>query len=104
MNREIDKIMALKKVVNDNEKESIDNIVETFSNGFKKILLNTRKYLLSGDENFECDLSHEVQAMDELIAIADKTGSEEFIFPELKSIEDAKVYLLKFGKEVIKGN
>ncbi len=104
MNREIDKVMALKKVVSDNEKESIDNIVETFSNGFKKILLNTRNYLLSGDESIECDFPQTMQAMNELIAIASKTGKEEFIFPELKSIEDAKVYLLKFGKEIIKGN
>lgn len=103
MNREIEKITALKNVVGDNDRKSIDNIVDVFSNTFKQVLINTKNQLLNGEAG-KLDMKNVIEAMNSLRKIANKTkNTDKFSFLELNNNNDAMVYVLKFGKELIKG-
>lgn len=103
MTREIEKITALKNMVGDADRKSIDNIIDVFSNTFKQLLINTKHQLLKGEAG-KVGMENVISAMNELRKIASKTSNaEQFIFPELINDNDATVYILKFGEEIIKG-
>lgn len=102
MNREIDKLMALREMVSEEEKKFVDETIDMLSDTFKNILIETRIYIITGVRE-ERDYSEVINAMSKIKMLADNANNG-LEFPILKTDKDARVYLVKYGKEVIMKN
>lgn len=99
MNREIDKLMALREVVSEEEKKFVDETIDMLSDTFKNILIETRIYIITGVRE-ERDYKEVIEAMSKIKMLADNANNG-LEFPILETDKDARVYLVKYGKEVI---
>lgn len=100
MIREIDKLMNLRGKVEADEKKILDKTIDLLNKNFKLLLNDARLLLISGVKT-ERDYSEVCEAMNKTNELAEKIHDDELVFPILKTNKDARVYLAKYGKEVI---
>ncbi len=101
MIREIDKLMKLRGIViEDDERRIVDNAINQFNEGFRSLLQDSRKYLMTGEKN-EREYGEICTTMQVVRKISEKFQDEELVFPVLQNEKEARVYLAKYGKEVI---
>ena len=95
---EIEKMTQVQKMATEVESKDIDHIINTLSSDFQQMLNDSRNYLLTG-EKVERDWSESLRAMKKMKEYGDKYGVE---FPDVETNEQAIVYVLKFGHEIVK--
>lgn len=100
MIREIDKLMSLRGKLEGADKKTIDEAIDLFNDNFKLLLNDARLLIISGVKT-ERDYSAVCEAMSEIAKLAERIHDEELVFPILKTNKDARLYLAKYGKEVI---
>lgn len=100
MIREIEKLMNLRGKLEGTDKKAIDKAIDLFNENFKMLLNDARLLIISGVKT-ERDYSEVCEMMSRINELAEKVHDKELIFPILKTNKDARVYLAKYGKEVI---
>ena len=98
--KEIEKLMALRGKVEDVEKKTVDAAIDLFNDSFKLLLNDARLLIISGVKT-ERDYSTVWEAMSEIGKLAERFHDDELVFPVLVTNKDARLYLAKYGKEVI---
>lgn len=98
--KEIEKLMALRGKVEDVEKKTVDAAIDLFNDNFKLLLNDARLLIISGVKT-ERDYSTVCEAMSEIGKLAESFHDDELVFPVLVTNKDARLYLAKYGKEVI---
>ena len=98
--KEIEKLMALRGKVEDVEKKTVDAAIDLFNDNFKLLLNDARLLIISGVKT-ERDYSTVCEAMSEVGKLAERFHDDELVFPVLVTNKDARLYLAKYGKEVI---
>ena len=98
--KEIEKLMALRGKVEDVEKKTVDTAIDLFNDNFKLLLNDARLLIISGVKT-ERDYSTVCEAMSEIGKLDERIHDDEMIFPVLVTNKDARLYLAKYGKEVI---
>lgn len=91
---EIQKVMAVREGASEADKLAIDQALAVISNVFKELLDVTRHFLMTGERK-EVELS---EGMEALKVLKEKVGND---FPNIETEKEAKVYIVKFGKEII---
>ena len=98
--KEIEKLMALRGKVEGVEKKTVDTAIDLFNDNFKLLLNDARLLIISGVKT-ERDYSTVCEAMSEIGKLAERFHDDELVFPVLVTNKDARLYLAKYGKEVI---
>ena len=98
--KEIEKLMALRGKVEDVEKKTVDTAIDLFNDNFKLLLNDARLLIISGVKT-ERDYSTVCEAMSEIGKLAERFHDDGLVFPVLVTNKDARLYLAKYGKEVI---
>lgn len=97
---EIEKMAMLKKkVATLEEREAVDTIVATLSDDFRRMIQDSRTYIMTG-ERAVTDVSSSVESLKRLKQLGDSYGVE---FPFIQDHKQAATYLLMYGKQIIKG-
>ena len=99
MAMEIEKLNAIQEKVEQSEKTIVEQIKETISTDFRAMIEDTRIFLMTG-EKISRDFSNSIAALKKLKGFGDQYGIE---FPEINTNEEAAIYILKFGSEIVKG-
>lgn len=95
MNREIDKIIAVRDKLPEDEKRKIDDALEVVKKSFHAMIDSIGVKIVT-DENVKYD----VQSLIEALKVIKETGVNEM--PTIENEKEAKIYLLKFGMELLK--
>ena len=98
--KEIEKLMSLRSKVENDEKKVVDRTIDLLNDKFKLLLNDSRLFIFAGVKT-ERDYSEVCEMMSRINELAEKVHDNELIFPILKTNKDARVYLAKYGKEVI---
>ena len=96
---EVEKLNAIQEKAQESEREAIENIKETISTDFRAMVEDTRIFLMTG-EKVTRDFSNSITALRKLKVFGNQYGIE---IPEINTNEEAAIYILKFGSEIIKG-
>lgn len=100
MIREIDKLMSLRGKLEGADKKTIDEAIDLFNENFKMLLNDARLLIISGKRT-ERNYIEVCEMMSRINEITERIHDEELVFPILKTNKDARLYLAKYGKEVI---
>lgn len=95
---EIEKMTRIQEMVSKEEAVEIRNIINTLSNDFSGITEDSRHYILTG-ERVTRDFSDSIFALKRMKAYGERFGID---FPNIETDEQAAIYILKFGKEIVK--
>ena len=98
--KEIEKLMELRNKVEADEKKVVDRTIDLLNDNFKLLLNDSRLLILAGVKT-ERDYSEVCKKMAEVRKIAERFHDENVSFPVLETNKDARLYLTKYGKEVI---
>lgn len=99
MNREIDKILAIRDAVPDVNKKKIDDALEVIRQVFHR-MINAVGIAIRTDNEVCYSMDELLEALKTIKEAADQTGVAEF--PHIDNVQDAKIYVLKFGMELLK--
>ena len=94
---EIEKMTSIQERCTGEEKKEIDQVIETLSVDFEAVLSDSRNYILTGEKK-ERNLSESIFAIKKMKRIGEKYGIE---FPEVETNEQAAVYVLNFGRQIV---
>lgn len=98
--KEIEKLMSLRSKVENDEKKVVDRTIDLLNDKFKLLLNDSRLFIFAGVKT-ERDYSEVCEAMKEVSKLAERFHDDELVFPVLETNKDARLYLAKYGKEVI---
>lgn len=99
MNREIEKILMVKEALPEEEKSKIDNAIEVIRQTFHK-MVGAIGVSIKTDSNADYETDDLLAALKTIKDAADKTGVADM--PEITNLQDAKIYVMKFGMELLK--
>ena len=97
MVKELDKMIRLRERFSGEEQVEIDRAIDNIVACFQQMIGQTSDFLIKG-KNDGIEVTEVVKSIAVLKHYGDQKGVE---FPEVKDEKDAKVYVLKFGKEVL---
>lgn len=95
MIREIDKIIAIRDTLTEDEKRKIDDALEVVKQSFYA-MIESIGVRIATDETVEYD----VQSLIEALKVIKEVGVNEM--PTIENEKQAKIYLVKFGMELLK--
>lgn len=101
MTREIERLMKLRELTHDEEKVFVNDAINMLNESFKRLLQDSREYLLTGEKGKFGRYDDICTILQKLRNISEKFQDEELVFPVLQNEKEARVYLAKYGKEVI---
>lgn len=99
MNGEIGKILMVKNALPEDEKSKIDNALEVIRQTFHK-MVGAIGVSIKTDAKAEYTVDDLLNALKTIKEAADKTGVAEI--PAIDNVQDAKIYVMKFGMEMLK--
>ena len=92
--KELDKIMAESAKKGKEEQKVVDVALRTIDETFEKLVESSKSFILEGVRT-KVDMT---EAMDALKKLREIVGD---IIPEIKSEKYAKIYIVKYGKEIL---
>ncbi len=93
--REIDKIMQKYANMTLDDKKIVDASIEIISGIFKAMIQGSTEFIKNGKHE-QIDMSNAIEALKKL---RDVVGEE--IIPEIENEQEARIYITKFGKEIL---
>lgn len=97
---EIEKMMKVREILEDNEKKELDQAITIIGETFKKMVFNVgEKIKATSSKEDSIDFASAKEALNTISALARKSKID---FPEFKTIEEVKVYILKYGMEIVR--
>ena len=98
MNREIEKIMALRENLDDAEKKQLGEAIDTINDTFKEMITSAGGSILDGEtKKISCEAAK--TALNTIKMYADRSGVD---FPNFDTDEKVYAYILKYGIEIVK--
>ena len=94
---EIEKMMRLREVLEGDEKKELDQAMTIVGETFKRMIFNVGEEI-KGKGN-DIDFTSAKAALNTISALARKSKID---FPEFKTTEEVKVYILKYGMEIVR--
>ncbi|MBO5179166.1 MAG: hypothetical protein J6B87_02315 [Clostridia bacterium] len=99
MIREIDKINDVRNAMPENERKKIDDALEVIRQTFHR-MINAIGIAIKTDNEVYYTTDELLEALKVIKEAADQTGAAEI--PNIDNVQDAKVYVMKFGMELLK--
>lgn len=97
---EIEKMMGLREVLEGDEKKELDQAMTIVGETFKRMIFNVGEEIKGTSvKGNDIDFTSAKEALNTISALARKSKID---FPEFKTTEEVKVYILKYGMEIVR--